>query len=79
MFADGGSRTVNQSVCPWGHPYAGKNLGANRRNGAPFCKHCRKVSSRGTRRGGMTLAECYLIYPEWLGMAAGPLLRGRTS
>lgn len=57
---------VARTDCPWGHPYSGKNVGYSARNGAPFCKHCRRVAQRGQRRGGMSLRECYLIWPEWL-------------
>lgn len=68
------SAVVYQTECPWGHPYEGVNLGISARNGAPFCRHCRRVSSRGTRRGGLTLAECYALYPEWRNIN-GPRLR----
>lgn len=67
---------MTQTACPWGHSYEGKNRGINPRTGHPFCKHCRRVSSRGTRRGGMTLEECYLLYPEWLDIESAPLPTG---
>jgi hypothetical protein len=56
---------VAPDVCPWNHPYAGANLGTAR-NGSHFCRHCKRVSVRGSRRGGLTMEQCYALYPEWL-------------
>lgn len=55
--------------CPWGHPLSGENLyyeTHSRKTPAKACKHCRRVKQRGQRRGGLSLAECYEQYPEWL-------------